>query len=103
MHAAEDLVMREPKRTTHTRGPRRAGGARLWLRKGATDLRTRLHDWVALRVHRCSDSGAEVPERSLSASARTNTSLPIFGDCAFCSAATTKWFAVRRVLAYPVH
>ena len=58
---------------------------------------------VALRVHRCSASGAEFSERSLSAAARTNRSLPIFESCGFWSVLTTKWFLVRRTLAHRVH
>ena len=71
--------------------------------QSAADLRTRLHDWFALRVHRGSYTGIGFLSAVSAPAYGTNRSLPILDVSGVRSTTTTKWFAVRRVLAHRVH
>jgi hypothetical protein len=71
--------------------------------QSAADLRKRLHDWFALRVHRGGYSGIGFLSAVSAPLHGTNRSLPILDVSVFRTTPSMKWSAVRRVLAYRVH
>lgn len=104
-HALLDVAAElrlEPARNAAI-GPRRCNPKVSAVVQSAADLRTRLHDWFALRVHRGSTTGIGFLSRVSAPAEGTNRSLPIFDVSAFRTPPTMKCSAVRQVLAHRVH